>query len=157
MDLRLDRELAMIRKLTVDTVAVVTASEAERVLDGGANNLRWQVGHILWSSEWLVYGLADRPLPHAAGLAECFGQVTSAADFTADTPNWDDLRAALAASGEALRAHLAAADLAAPLAHAMVSEEHLIDVRTVGDAGYFAVGHEAYHIGQIALMRRLLG
>ncbi len=156
MDLRLDRELAMIRKLTLDMVATVTAPEAERVLPGGANNLRWQAGHILWSSEWLVFGLAELPLPEAGAMAECFGQGTSAAAFTAATPTWDDLRAALAASGEALRAHLGAADLTAPLAHTMVSEEHLIDVRTVGDAGYFAVGHEAYHVGQIGLMRRLL-
>ena len=120
--------------------------------DGAGHTLRWIVGH-LGATRLRMLEIAGLP-PMTAPWTAAFGRGTS----DADVPDSLDMKAVVAAFHEAHQRlaarweHLSAEDLAKPLGRTLPD-----GTDTVGGALRFLVWHEAYHFGQLGLLRRLAG
>ena len=139
------------------TVAGIPAELTEAYPPGCRNNLRWQLGHAVLSSEMLVCHRRGNSTTVPPAWVAWFGRDTSPADFTAETPSWAELTAALTASTAHLTAWLAVCDPTAALTEPLVAPQFGLDVRTVAQAVHFASAHEAIHFGQMAVYQRVLG
>ncbi|MCC7491561.1 MAG: DinB family protein [Fimbriimonadaceae bacterium] len=147
----------MVRRILAGVVAELEPGLVDAIPPGCRNSLRWQLGHVVWSSQWLLLFLAGEATPQTADWDRWFGFHTAPGDFTVDTPTWTTLLTTLDDATPRLTRWLEQCDPSAPLAHPMVAVEMLVEVRTVGDAAHFAAGHESYHLGQINVYRRILG
>ena len=126
-------------------------AQAEARPDGFGNSALWVAAHLVRARHGLLARLgAELPNPLPAELVNAKG----IADVTA-WPALDEVRAAWTGVSHALRDRLDAvtpAELAAA-----------IDVRfpvfeqTVYGALVFLVQHDSYHIGQLSVLRKLVG
>jgi hypothetical protein len=123
-----------------------------QVRDPAGHGPRWIVGHLA-ATRLRAMVLAGLP-EQAPEWAPWFKMGTSPAEVPADLdPRL--LVASFHASQEALAAHwdaVGATDLARPLGRTLPG-----GADTVGGALRFLAWHEAYHLGQLGLLRRLAG
>ena len=123
-----------------------------QVKDATGHDPRWLVGHLA-SMRYRLLDLTGLPQPRAPWEAQ-FGRGKSAADLDPDL----DLGAVIAAfhaSQPLLDGRwdvLTAEALAAPLGRTLPN-----GTDTLGGAIQFHAWHEAYHLGQLGLLRRLAG
>ena len=123
-----------------------------RFTDPVGHNARWIVGHltIYRNQVAALIGLERGAAPWAAA----FARGTSAADLPADLDPgalvafFHAAQAAVAGGWEAVTE----ADLAKPFGRTLPDGSD-----TVGGAIRFFAWHEAYHLGQLGLLRRLAG
>ena len=123
-----------------------------RYTDAVGHNARWIVGHLAGYRNQVasLIGLEPRATPWAAA----FARGTSAADLPEDVDpgvlvaSFHAAQAAVAGGWEAVTE----ADLAKPFGRTLPDGSD-----TVGDAIRFFAWHEAYHLGQLGLLRRLAG
>ena len=116
----------------------------------GGNCINWVLGHILVSRNALLATLgADRLWDEVTAARYRTGGEPITADSTDGVLPLERLLADVAASGEALAAALGS----------KTAEDLLIEGED-GPLGSVALGigwHEAYHVGQIELLRRVAG
>ena len=123
-----------------------------QVQDPAGHGPRWIVGHLAMMRQRVqsMAGLAPAAEPWEAW----FGRGTSPADVPADldpgilVKAFHASQAPLAARLEGLTAE----DLARPLGRTLPG-----GADTIGGALRFVAWHEAYHLGQLGLLRRLAG
>ena len=128
------------------------SDDAAAVRAGGTtNNMAFLAAHLVDSRHWLarVIGLAVEN-PFAARLDGARG-----IDDLAECPAVDESRQAWRALGGPLEARLKSLD--ASLLDQQSPTRFPVGDRTVVGAVAFLVHHEAYHIGQLALLRRYTG
>ncbi|GJJ04693.1 hypothetical protein RugamoR64_52310 [Duganella rhizosphaerae] len=129
-----------------------TTAQAQRA--GGANSILWVVGHALVGRLRLLTLLgADNDIPWQEFFDKGGSEALSASD--ARRPDLPALMARWNASKDALARRLAdltAEDLAVPQSYDLPT----CDPTLLGLISYFAF-HEAYHIGQIACIRKAIG
>jgi uncharacterized damage-inducible protein DinB len=120
---------------------------------GDANSAHWILGHVTHSRLYLLRGLgADLPEePWEAIFAP--GADTSKFD-PATFPPTDELVTEFMAKGDQLSMHL---DTLTEEGAAKEWVKLPDGTRTVGDGVHFFYMHEAYHLGQIGLVRRAVG
>ena len=126
-------------------------SDAEALLQPapGGNCMNWVMGHILSSREGALKVLGEAPvLPPEAAARYKRGSAPVAGP--GDGLPMSELLARLASSQERLLHGIENAPAAK-------WEEERTDFGTVRRAIYFLHFHEAYHAGQLALLRRLAG
>ena len=151
-----EHHFPMIRRMLQSEAEDLDPGLVDTIPPGCRNNIRWHVGHALWSSEWLMLTLSELPTTYPEKWQFWFGPGTSPTDFTPATPDWAALGEALLTSTARLEAYLAEFDPESELPHPMISEEHRIDVHTAFAATIFAAGHEGCHYGQIVAYHHLL-
>jgi len=123
-----------------------------RVRDAAGHDPRWLLGHLA-ATRLSLLKLTGLVLP-AAPWAEPFGRGKSSADLPADL-DLGVVIAAFQASAPQLAARwdaLTAEDLARPFGRVLPN-----GTDTLGGALQFYAFHEAYHIGQLGLLRSLTG
>jgi len=128
----------------------VSHEESLRPPAGGGASFNWIAGHVLASRNPLL-GLVGRP----PAFPESKGYGRGESIEPADARPLEEILARFDASQEALLAGLAslpAARLAEPIAFRLPG-----GLKTVGEALAFFHFHEAYHTGQLGLLRRILG
>lgn len=115
----------------------------------GGNSLAWLLSHIIASRQGALLISGGAPLWDGARL-ERWAQGAAALSNPSDAAPLEELHADLAATQAALMAHLPTLDdeaLAQPTPYG----------EPVGGVLMFLTIHEAYHVGQIGLLRRSLG
>ena len=127
-------------------------TDAESVIPPGpaGNCANWLVGHLLWTRDY-VHGLLGLgpAWPPRLGSSQPYSRGSScfvAADAVALTK----LREALANSQDQVMTALG------NISEARLAEQ-ASDTQSVGERLAFLGFHEGYHVGQIGLVRRLLG
>lgn len=150
-------ELALIYRMNGRALAANTAgvSHAQSLQAGasGANCMNWVVGHLL----------ASRNAVHATlGLAPAWGHTAAeryargSAPLTGDAAvPFDELLASWAASQAALLEGIARAP--AELLDRALPEPGFFGARSTGELLAGLAFHEAYHVGQLGLLRRAAG
>ncbi len=142
---------AMADKILGQVVGDFTEADWQ-VRDAAGHTPRWIMGHLAASRLRLVELMGMEPIP-VAWMA-VFGRGTSAADV----PEHLDLRSVVQAFHDAHRrmaAHwekLAPEQLAKPLGRTLPDGSD-----SIGGAIRFLAWHEAYHLGQLGMLRRLAG
>ncbi len=137
--------------LFLKATADVTREQGLARVGPEANPLLWIAAHLA-TTRCGVAQIAG--LDHARPWGRRFTRGTHVEDLAA-LPQMDEIRSAWGAVTEALAArlpHLTEAELAAP-----APRDFPIRDKTVRGALGFLAYHEAYHIGQMALIRKALG
>ena len=127
-------------------------TDAESVIPPGpaGNCANWLVGHLLWTRDF-VHGLLglDPAWPAQLGSSQPYSR-GSTGFVAADAIALTKLREALASSQDQVMTALG------NIGEARLAER-ATDTQTVGERLAFLGFHEGYHVGQIGLVRRLLG
>jgi len=128
--------------------------EAESLIriEGKSSHIRWIAGHNAYSA-WMRLGLLDETEKLPEGWKQIF---RGGSEILKDASQYPSLQEISALTKEI--------DDKAERAIAQVSDSDLEQRKTmedwearVGDALLFLCQHEFYHVGQIAMIRRLLG
>ena len=117
----------------------------------GTNCMNWMLGHIVSNRTPVLELLGSAPLWTAAE-GEPYNEGGAWADPAAIARPWESLLADFETTQERIRSGLAAVS-AGRLAALHTPESR----RPRGLQLHFFLFHEAYHIGQIGLMRRVVG
>jgi uncharacterized damage-inducible protein DinB len=126
-------------------VAGVTAEQALWRPAPGSHSIRALVHHLVFWKEHQLHALRGEPATGVASNEATFGERDAG-----DEEGWRALRERLLAAQAALRAEVAAlddADLDRPFGSSP----------SLGAALLGLIGHDAYHAGQIVLLRKLQG
>jgi len=127
-------------------------TDEESVIPPGpaGNCANWLVGHLLWT-RGAVHGLLGLApaWPSHLGSSQPYSR-GSTGFVAADAVSLTKLREALARSQEQVMAALSSVS-------ASRLQEPATETQTVGERLAFLGFHEGYHVGQIGLVRRLLG
>ncbi|RYI27628.1 DinB family protein [Bacillus infantis] len=70
----------------------ITASQAEIVPDKFRNNIRWNMGHIYLDQYLWIEALTKEKSPVPEAFRTWFGYGSTPADFTEETPSFDELK-----------------------------------------------------------------
>jgi uncharacterized damage-inducible protein DinB len=113
----------------------------------GGNSAAWLLSHIVAARQMPLVFSGGQPVWTQEALQR-WGRSPAALEAH-ETPDWNQLCTDLNKTQEVLVAHLAtlqASDL-----------EQQTPVGTLGSTLSFLATHEAYHVGQLAMLRRALG
>jgi len=114
------------------------------------NCANWLVGHLLWTRD-AIHGLLGLPPAWPAHLGSSQPYSRGSKGFSgANAVSLTMLREALAGSQEQVMAALGRISTSR-------LEERATDTQTVEERLAFLGFHEGYHVGQVGLVRRLLG
>ncbi|WP_349408952.1 DinB family protein [Pseudalkalibacillus sp. SCS-8] len=139
-------QFEMGRKFLMMGAEHITEENADIIPEGFPNNLRWQLGHILVSVEYLVFHQAGEKMNLPEGYAEMFSRGTSPKDWTTEPPKVDVLKAQLSEQMGRVRATFDGRldeKLPEPF------KGGPFEFHTVGEMLLFALFHESEHIGCI--------
>jgi hypothetical protein len=144
-------QLALHSKLFLNCLEGVTDDAAALRAGGTTNNMAFIAAHVVDSRHWMAraVGLAIEN-PFAARLDGVRG-----IEELTDCPTVDEARHAWRAIAQPLEAHLQTLD-ASLLDRPSPMRFPIADRSMVGTIA-FLLHHEAYHIGQLALLRRYTG
>jgi uncharacterized damage-inducible protein DinB len=114
----------------------------------GANSANWILGHVVVARRGIL-GLLGQPQPKDPALAP-YGR---GGDGQGGALSWDDLFAHFGTLGETMAAAIAAVpDWDKPTLNPALQKEQPLEQVLA-----FLYMHEAYHLGQIGLVRKLVG
>lgn len=117
------------------------------------NCVNWVLGHIVWARN-LVMAAIGEPPTWTADRTGAYDR--GSAPLTADrAQRLEDLLAALDRSQQTMMAKIRSLDEAA--LNRTVEAAEPLDAQSVGERLMTLSFHEAYHVGQFGVLRRLLG
>ena len=148
-------QLGLTHQVVMKSLQDITQEESLRAPQGGGNCLNWVMGHLVGSRQKMLELLGGKPFWSEQQLqqyrrgAPRMTDGENAADFGSLLRDFDACQEPLLTALEAAApARLATSVPGSPFGH---REE------TVGSVLAGLVFHEAYHVGQTGLQRRLLG
>ncbi|WP_044642487.1 DinB family protein [Risungbinella massiliensis] len=146
-------QLEMYRYSLGIAISDVTEEEANIIPKGFNNNIRWNVGHVLVSTDAMILTMAGFPSTLPEEWGQYFMRGTSPQNFTDETPTLAELQEASQEQMRKLRA-LVEGKLDTPLANPF--ELPKTTIYTSGDGLTFCMFHEGLHMGQIQGIRKLV-
>lgn len=117
--------------------------------DGFNNTIHWHIGHILTTTEQIMLGYPKKSSHLPESYLGLFGYGTKPADWQGDVPSVEQLTEQLKEQIGRLK-EIPASSLQQEL------KEPFLGLATFGEIANFALYHEAYHIGQIHAMARVI-
>lgn len=143
------KQLEQVRGWTLEVASATPENLANIIPEGFPNNIKWQLGHILASTEyfWFTLPLDTSHLPE--NYLTYFNTGTSPGDWIGDIPKLETLISDLELQLERIKEisdHCYQEKLLKPL-HGFTLLE---------DSAAFSVLHEALHVGKIEEMKRVL-
>jgi len=133
----------------LDQAASCPADKRDTILPGFSNNVRWQVGHILATTDGALHGFTGMASPLSESYRKSFGNGTKPADWNDETPDWDAIIANLREMPARLRATFESKlDSTLP--------ENFAKAKTLDELLVALTGHINLHLGQISAMIRTL-
>jgi len=140
-------QLPFIRKATLSVARDVTAAEADVIPEGFRNNIRWNLGHIVATTDRLAFGIAGLPSRAPDGYAKWFGRDSSPGTWEGDVPGLEEIIARLEEQPERIRESLEGR-LDTPLDKPYPLPSGLT-FHTIGEALNYSMYHEGVHLGTI--------
>lgn len=114
--------------------------------EGFNNNIHWQVGHILTTGALFMFH-GQQVLPE--NYNALFGNSTKPADWTGDVPSVETLLAQLEEQLEQInKIDVSTFD--------QRLDQPFIGNETIGELAAMGAFHEAYHVGQVHILKRLI-
>jgi uncharacterized damage-inducible protein DinB len=114
----------------------------------GGNCLNWVAGHVVANRNFILGLVGEQPIWSEAEM-EAYKRGSAPIKDSSRARKFEDIVADFTRSQERLRAGLS-----------RLTEEDLARKKgdeTVGDTLHFLQFHEAYHVGQMGLLRRMAG
>lgn len=140
------KQFARTRQTLIKTLEGVAEESVKMIPEGFNNNILWQVGHILNTGELFLFK-GQRNLP--ANYRELFGPGSSPAIWSTDVPSLETLLAQLQEQADRIQKINVEG-------FAELLEKSFIGNNTVGELAAMGAFHEALHVGQIQMLKRLV-
>jgi uncharacterized damage-inducible protein DinB len=146
------KQYDLVRGITLAVLKKVPAEQADIVPEGFANNIRWNLGHILTVQESCMYGLDFTHLP--ASYKTLFGPGTKPADWQGEVPSLSALAEQLEEQKERIKRTFG------DRLHRELAEPFVLrsgaQMSTLGEMFVFSLFHEGMHIGTINALKKAL-
>ncbi|MBG9565080.1 DinB family protein [Brevibacillus agri] len=142
----------LIRGLFLEDVTKTTEEEADIVPEGFKNNIRWNIGHILLTQDYLLLGPAKMNCPPS--YAAMFSPGTKPADWQGNIPSLETLAAQLKEQHARIKEQFQSR-----LNESLPKPFELGDkgvMHTYGEIMVFTLFHEGMHIGMISSLRKAI-
>jgi hypothetical protein len=120
-----------------------------------SNHALWNLGHLAISNLWMASLIDGKPTGISDDQERLFGMQSTPSPDASAYPPFEDVKALYTRSGERLRAALRALTPAELLASCEGDPQTFCTDKL--DAVLKAAWHEAWHLGQIAELRKALG
>ncbi len=140
---------------TLAVAADVTEQAADVIPPGFRNNIRWNLGHVLVTTELMICRRTGNTPDLPAGYQELFANGTSPADWKGAAPTLNELRFHLQSQPARIEA-LLAGRLGSKLTETW-SPRNVFAIETVAQLLNFSTYHEATHIGFIKGLVNVVG
>ncbi|MEJ8544621.1 DinB family protein [Brevibacillus borstelensis] len=141
-----------VRGLTLATLQATTEEQADIIPEGFSNNIRWNLGHILFTQDALLYGGKAPHLPES--YAALFAQGTKPADWPGELPTLETLGQQLTEQAERIKKEFARRfeeSLPTPF-----NLRGLAQIETIGGMFLFSMFHEGMHANAVSMLRKAL-
>jgi len=148
-------QFAGIRNENVRVIDSISPDQVNTIPAGFRNNIYWQSGHLVEEQVSLLYSRVGLPRPLDEKYTRYFDKGTSPNDFDGDMPTFEEVRRRLEQLVDRTREDLTElADLY--YSSALTVSLGQITINTFSEALSFVTIHEAYHLGMITAMKRVL-
>jgi hypothetical protein len=151
----LGRQFELCHGVFVQNTEGITAEDSLVSPPAGGNCINWVGGHIV-ASRNSVLALLGAERVGSPDQWDRYARGTEPITSPSDGVPWEEIRAAFETSQERFREALSRAtpdDLAAPLPE----DANPFGVESVGQMLAAFAFHEAYHVGQLGVLRRVAG
>lgn len=143
------KQYELTRRSFFKTIEAIAAEQASVQPEGFNNNIHWNIGHVLTVTEQFMMGFPKKSSHLPANYIELFGNGTRPSEWTGDVPSVDVLR-------DQMKAQLGRIK---EVPVSMLEEKlkkPFLGLETFGELANMALFHEAYHLGQIHAMKKLV-
>ncbi|MFT9599287.1 DinB family protein [Mesobacillus sp.] len=143
------KQFELTRRSFLKNIEAITPEQASVQPEGFNNNIHWHIGHVLTVTEQFMMGFPKKTNHLPANYIELFGNGTRPSEWSGDVPSVEVLT-------EQLKAQL---DRIKEVPASMLDEKlkkPFLGLETFGELANMALFHEAYHLGQIHSMRKLV-
>lgn len=133
--------------------AEVTEEIADIVPTGLSNSLRWQMGHVLLSTEQLLFYFSGESMEVEEGYNELFASGTRPADWNKDAPSVEQLHTQLTEQMTRIRSTFEGRldeEIEKPF------KAGTLELHTIGELLLFVLFHESEHRGIMKVMKEEL-
>jgi uncharacterized damage-inducible protein DinB len=137
------------RKFFLSHLESLDASLADVQPEGFNNNIRWHVGHVLTSTENLMFDYPKESSNLPSDYLNLFNRGTSPADWKGEVPTIEELK-------QHLTDQLARVKEIPEERLQEKLKQSFFDFTKFGELFNFAVFHETYHLGQIHAIKRVI-
>jgi hypothetical protein len=143
------KQFEMTRGNFLTNIETITPEQANIQPEGFNNNIHWNIGHVLTVTEQFMMGFPKKSNHLPANYIELFGNGTRPSEWNGDVPSVDVLV-------EQLKAQLGRIkEVPASMLEEKLKKPFL-GLETFGELANMALFHEAYHLGQIHGMKKLV-
>lgn len=140
------------RKLYADFLDKYSIDQLNKIPDGFNNNLIWNIGHIITSQQFLIYGLSNLQMHVPSGLFDLYKPGTKPTrPISQDEAN--ELKALLTSLVEQTEKDLSAGKFVTFTERMTITGFHLTSLR---DALEFNNYHEGLHMGYMLAIRKFV-
>ncbi len=143
------KQFELSRGSFLKSIEGITAEQAGVQPKGFNNTIHWHIGHVLTVTEQFMMGYPKKSSHLPANYIECFGNGTRPSEWTGYVPSVDVLRDQLKVQLGRIK------EVPASMLDEKLKKPFL-GLETFGELANMALFHEAYHLGQIHAMRKLV-
>jgi hypothetical protein len=143
------KNFEMTRNFFLKHVKSVDEKIADIQPEGFNNNIRWHVGHVLLTAEYFLFDFPVKTTFLPTDYIDLFNKGTSPAEWTGEVPTLEVLIVQLNDQLERMK-EIPEARFNEQL------EKPLFDFKTYGEKANMALFHEAYHLGQMHTIKRII-
>lgn len=143
------KQFELTRGNFLKNIEAITPEQASVQPEGFNNNIHWHIGHVLTVTEQFMMGFPKKSNHLPVNYIELFGKDTRPSEWTEDVPSTDVLK-------EQLKMQLGRIkEVPASMLEEKLKKPFL-GLETFGELANMALFHEAYHLGQIHAMRKIV-
>ncbi|MBY6037670.1 DinB family protein [Fictibacillus nanhaiensis] len=137
------------RSFFMKHVESMDAEMADIQPEGFKNNILWNIGHVLTTAEYFMFGYPQKSASIPMNYLELFNKGTSPADWKSEVPTLAELTSQLKDQLNRVK-EIPEERLQEKL------ERPFFDFTTYGELVNFAAFHETYHLGQMHAMKKVI-
>lgn len=149
MSVLLFKQFELTRGSFLKNIEKITPEESSVQPEGFNNNIHWHIGHVLTVTEQFMMGFPKKSNHLPANYIELFGKGTRPSEWTGDVPSVDVLTDQLKAQLGRIK------EVPASMLDEKLKKPFL-SLETFGELANMALFHEAFHLGQIHAMKKLV-
>lgn len=150
-DLFIFNLLEKTRKGVLGHTAELTSEQRTIVPVGFNNNIHWQLGHIIFIADAIVFGFAGKASEVPAEYKTFFAPGTKPADWTTEPPAWESLLEQFSKQTELIRE-----TFAGQVNQPLTNTNNFAKAETIGDLLEVNTMHESSHLGMINAMSKVV-
>ncbi|MGG1685013.1 DinB family protein [Pseudalkalibacillus sp. NRS-1564] len=153
-DAQLLKQFTFWRYRTLQALDAVTEEQADVLPEGFTNTVRWNLGHVLVTAEFVLdrFTVMEKSLP--INYSALFKAGTRPGDWTEEPPSLIEIKHYLIEQNKRI------SELEGELSESLQSEFSIgsyLTLETVGELILFLMNHENLHLGTISGIKRAQG